>query len=258
MLTDKEITSRALISRGDPKSLRPASYDLRIGMLITPGGDIVETYKVPPQGIVEVISEETVTVPRNVSGFAMVKTGLCQEGILALSIGIIDPGFSGRISSFLVNFSKRERLLQKGDVFLRTVFHELSGDPSNVPEKVISDDDLMSARRRAAVENFDATFLNIDTLASKSAEQVFVKYRNQVFTYVGAAALVLALLTFFVNFGTIWLKWPDGPVALVSEKPQDMVEVRKLLNENEELRERVDELERNAMVPAVVPSRKPG
>ncbi len=243
MLADAEIRNRNLIQNGVQANYRAASYDLRIGMLIDSSGHILDSYTVPPQGIVEVISEETVRVPRNVSGFAMVKTGLCQEGMLALSIGIIDPGFEGKISSFLVNFSKRERLLQKGEVFLRTVFHELTGDPEAEMPRPLDNETLKMQRRKAAVERFDSTFLSIDQLASKSAEQVFSKYKNRMLGYVSAAALGLAILTFLVNFGTIWLKWPDGPVSLVSEKPADMVEVRQLLRENADLRNRIDTLE---------------
>lgn len=62
MLTDTEIRKRELIGDASTSNFRPASYDLRIGMLINPSGEIVESYKVPPQGIVEVISEETVNV----------------------------------------------------------------------------------------------------------------------------------------------------------------------------------------------------
>lgn len=255
MLTDAEIRSRNLLGNTDPSSFRAASYDLRIGFLINPAGEVVESYTLPPQGIVEVVSDETVDIPENVSGFAMVKTGLCQEGILALSIGIIDPGFKGRISSFMINFSKQERLLQKGEVFLRVVFHELSGTPDQVVPFILQDEKLMIERRKAAVQKFDSTFLNVDTLASKSAEQVFSKYKNQVLAYVSAAAFGLALLTFLVNFSTIWLKWPEEPAALVTGKPAGTIEVEALMRENADLRQRIEALEQRS-APPIAPNAK--
>ena len=64
----------------------------------------------PPQGIVQVVSSERVKVPSTITGLATVKTSLCNEGLLALNIGIIDPGYEGAISSFLLNFSSVPRI----------------------------------------------------------------------------------------------------------------------------------------------------
>jgi deoxycytidine triphosphate deaminase len=125
ILTDQEIRDLGLVVGGIDANYMSASYDLRVGRLIDPDGKVSTSYLLPAQGIVEAISQETVKLPNCISGFAMVKTRLCQEGILALSIGIIDPRFEGRISSFLINFGKRDKLIQHGDVFLRTTFHHL-------------------------------------------------------------------------------------------------------------------------------------
>ena len=248
MLTDADIKRHGLIRRGKAENYRSSSYDLTIGQMIDPDGEIVSRYKLPAQGIVEVISEEEVRLPSAIAGMAMVKTRLCQEGILALSIGIIDPCFEGRISSFMINFGREPKLLQRGEVFLRTTFQPLSGEPDNTAAFKQNYSEMIRERRRMSVERFDATFLSVDSVASKSAEKVVTDYRNKALVYVGATALLLAFLTFLVNFSTIWLKWPDGPVATVTRTPAGTVEVRELMKQNADLRGRIDALERR--VPA--------
>ncbi|MEQ7874001.1 hypothetical protein ABDK56_08340 [Sphingomonas sp. ASV193] len=245
MLSDAEIQRLHLIRDAAEKNYRSASYDLRIGELIDPQGNVVESYELPAQGIVEVISQEEVSLPATVIGIAMVKTRLCQEGILALSIGIIDPGFEGKISSFLINFGKEVRLLQKGEIFLRTTYQKLDGEPSNPTPVKLDYDEMMRERKRASVEKFEATFLSIDTVASKSAGKVFKDYKNAVLAYVGGAALVLAVLTFLLNFATMWVKWPATPPAVSNAGPTESVEVGRLIDQNEELNRRLTLIERS-------------
>jgi deoxycytidine triphosphate deaminase len=122
MLSGEEIAELGLVENTLTSSFRATSYDLRAGTIIKPGGEEVTEYLIPPQGIVEIVSSESIKLPSSVSGFATVKTGLSTNGLLALNIGIIDPLYEGKISSFLVNFSKVSFLISKDDIFLRSYF----------------------------------------------------------------------------------------------------------------------------------------
>lgn len=83
-------------------------YDIRIGKIITMKGDEVTTYSIPPQGMVVVVSKEKIKMPANIVGYAHVRTSLSSKGIMAINIGIIDPGYSGNLSSTLLNFGKED------------------------------------------------------------------------------------------------------------------------------------------------------
>jgi deoxycytidine triphosphate deaminase len=106
LLSGEAIRQGKLINDASEDDYRGASYDLHIGTIIDPTGEATRAYTLPAQGIVEVISRETVSIPKNIAGFATVKTSLCNEGILAINIGIVDPLYSGLVSSFLINFGK--------------------------------------------------------------------------------------------------------------------------------------------------------
>jgi deoxycytidine triphosphate deaminase len=130
MLTGEEVKRLKLIEGDDANCYRAASYDIRIGVVLKPDGSRTSSYPMPPQGIAEVVSLEKVQIPPDIVGFAVVKTSLCNEGILPLNIGIIDPGYHGHLSSFLVNFGKNERTLRTGEVFLRLTFQSLDNKTS--------------------------------------------------------------------------------------------------------------------------------
>src|SRR5882757_5481980 len=143
MLRTDGVKELKLIDEAIPSNYRASSYDPSIWKIITPEGEEVDSYKLPPMGIVEVISKERFRIPPHICCLAHVKTSLCNEGLLTLNTGIIDPNWNGRVSSFILNFGKDDRLLLSGDVFLRVTFHELSvptlGDFGLVPETAVDD-----------------------------------------------------------------------------------------------------------------------
>src|SRR5437016_3550796 len=110
----------------DANFLKGTSYDVRVGKIIwRDEKEVSESdsrFLLKPQGVAEVVSLERLTLPTNVVGFASVKTALCDEGIMALNIGLVDPGYTGPLSTTLVNFSNRPYNIQRGDVMLRLTF----------------------------------------------------------------------------------------------------------------------------------------
>lgn len=263
-LTGEQIKAAKLIQGGDDACFRAMSYDLRVGTIIDPRGECQTTYKIPAQGIVEVIAAENVALPLDVAGHVSVKTSLCNEGLLALNIGIVDPGYSGKISSFLVNFGKDEQLLAEGDVFLRATFQKLNSQSRIAEEHPTSDDEYIRSRQKQVVAGFGRTFLNTEEVINSFLDDTLKKFRTAILGYVGIAALGLALLTFLLNFGTFAAiqRWVD-PRVIMGEQAEARQNL--LLNENRELSERVQRLEvelnslkRSAAVPAAPSQRGPG
>lgn len=247
MLTASEIKSAGIIIDGCDGSYRGASYDLRIKNMLTTDGKTQEVYDLPAQGIVEAMSIERVKLPSNVAGFALVKTGLCNEGILALNIGIIDPGWDGPLTSFLVNFGKHDRSLSKGEVFLRLTFHRLSKSVAPASRSITDEDAYVAERRRRVTAHFGSTFLNVSDVLEKFSKKTFDEYKLKVLGLVSAAAFLLALVTFFLNFANIttqrYLQTGDAG-ALLSSREQIERLISTLTEQNKALRDRVDLLER--------------
>jgi deoxycytidine triphosphate deaminase len=196
MLRDEQIRAENLIRLASDENYRLTSYDLGIGKIIKPGGDIVDEYKIPPQGIVEVIAEERLALPKNISGLAIVKTGLSNKGLLALNIGIIDPGYNGPISSFLVNFSKDPILITKGEIFIRTQFFYNGSEDKSLGEEV-KIESYMKEKRARVVSHFSETFLNVDEVLDKAAR----KYALSALAFVAGVAVIITFAAFLTNFG---------------------------------------------------------
>jgi dUTPase len=243
MLTKAEIENEGLIIGGVPAGYRASSYDVHIGQILSNDAELRASFKMPPQGIVQVISRERVRLPSTVTGLATVKTGLCNEGLLALNIGIIDPGYEGPISSFLLNFSNVPRVLTRGEPFLRLQFIPLP-NAAHVAAPTPVDHALYIAERRRQAARFGETFLNLSEQVRTVARDEFVEWRRAVLSAAGAAALVLAVLTFFLNWGIVaFVKEPSDTVRAELFRTLLNDQTAQLSKTNDELRARLDALE---------------
>jgi deoxycytidine triphosphate deaminase len=202
MLTGDEIKRLDIVQGADDRCYRAASYDLRVGVVITPDGSESNLYLLPAQGIVDVVSRERIKLPLDIAGIALVKTSLCNEGVLPLGIGIIDPGYEGKLSSFLVNFGKNHRAIKEGEVFLRLTFYSLTGEKQPDSRRTTIDDSAyLLDKRKNTLEKLGPEFLNIKAIA----REVFGTNLVKIVSAAGAAALILTVFTFLLNFGNLLL-----------------------------------------------------
>jgi len=244
VLNGATITARGLVLGAVKSSLRDASYDLTIKDLVTPEGKIVDEYLLPAQGIVKVISAEEVKMPQDVVGYVLVKTSLCNEGVLALNIGIIDPGFEGPLQSALINFGKTDIRLHAGDVFSRISFHALNA-PGTAKPATVSRECVQRAAKQQMDRFLPSTFLDIPKTAEKAAEKIFSDYKSAMLRWLPAIAFLVTLMTFALNFGNMWLLY-------AYMKPQDQARSELLWRETDgriKKLEAENEMLRNAVAP---------
>jgi dUTPase len=200
ILSDKQIKDKRLIEDPVEKNFRATSYDLSVGKILTVDGAEVDEWKLEPSGVIEVISRERVIMPKDITGLGMVKTDLCNKGILALNIGIVGPGYEGCLSSILLNFSKREFLLTKNEVFLRLVFQECYLSPREKFSDLISDEDYVKNRKREVI-NFSSKFLNLQANVEEITKPVLDKFKTRALGTVTFLAFTLAFITFLLTVG---------------------------------------------------------
>jgi len=202
LLSGAEIKARAMLQDTDNGSFREASYDLRIGTIIPiKTREEVKAFNLPFQGMVEVISKEKCNLPVNVAGYAAVKTSLCDRGILALNIGIIDPGYRGPLSSVLINFGKGDVHIQEDDIFLRLAFHEFAAQAGAAPQPNVELKSYIREKIKTIEAHFGETFLNISDALFDSVFQRWIKI---LLIYLPIGALILALLSLFITLGSTW------------------------------------------------------
>jgi hypothetical protein len=110
-----------------------------------------------------VLSKEKFNLPKTVTGHANLRTTFTKNGILALNVGIIDPFFSGPISTALINFSDRPLEIFVGQKFFRVIFFEHDDVTKYKPEKdesLVADDYIIQLERKA-YSDFPKTYLNV-------------------------------------------------------------------------------------------------
>jgi deoxycytidine triphosphate deaminase len=255
VLNRDNIKALQIIQKGTDKGYRDASYDLAVGTIITSQGDQPDFLWLQPQAIVRVISQETIKVPLDIVGFVTVKTSLCDEGILPLNIGIIDPGYQGLISTTLLNFGKRDFLIEPGKTFLRVTFHQFT-QPKEVSPIVIDEKTYKISKIQQA-QNFSNSFLNITGI-----EQKIIGAKGEVKRWLTVAAIiagiVLAFFPFLVTLGvdytsrTGWTKDQFKTEILkdVKEDREGTLEkkIQELENKLDELRNRVPEKPLNPLI----------
>lgn len=250
LLTKEQIRSRIKIQDAVESSYRSISYDVRVGLVVGyDDGDLKQQkdWVIRPQGIVEVISKETITVPANVIGIAMVRTRLCNDGILPLNIGIVDPNYSGPVSTTLLNFSKIDYPLREEEVFLRLTFHECGSE-------VAKDASLAEVERNYVHERvkkigkFDETFLNLRAAIQKEAGPIFWRYLTVVGVSLAVLGLLLNLSVAYVG-RQLWNNRDDLRAGLVQElrnsSNTDAATTLKLEQEIARLRTANEELEKD-------------
>jgi dUTPase len=208
----------------------------------------------PPQGIVQVVSKEQVKLPSDMTGLAYVKTRLCNEGLLTLNIGIIDPGYEGNISSLLVNFSNRTVVLCRGQTFLRLQFMPMD-DHSKTLQPTLTHQAYM-AKLRVQSGIHGSSFLNLEVVVNETTKKIFSQWRAQIFTVVGAIALILTFCTFLYNFASLYVARPWlQPAEVVKANLLRGVasdETAALMKSIDELKARINLLE--AKDDAIVPN----
>jgi deoxycytidine triphosphate deaminase len=260
VLNKDQITDKGLISEGFlANSLRNCGYDITIATIFAKNAEgqaeeSVDEFDLDPQGVALVVSQEKLTLPMDICGHAIVKTSLCREGVLAINIGILDPGWQGPISSILMNFGKTTYRLKKNEPFLRLTFHEMK-PPKSPDAAVIKDRQVYTDEvKRQFGRRLSASFMDFERATEKVSQKYIQGLRDAALKYLPIASLFLALLTIFMNWAVISLASRAMPQDVVQAKTQVLTseikqdnqqlhdENSRLHQEIKDLRDRVDDL----------------
>jgi deoxycytidine triphosphate deaminase len=194
ILTSQQIANSNIVLPTSGSGQRNTTYDATVGRIITKQGECKDgQFVLKPRGIVWLVSSEIFSIPDNVTGLATLKTGWTHKGVLALTLGIVDPGWSGPLSTSLVNFSKTDFTINVGDPFFRLIFME-HAPVAATPQVHTMDEYVRSVF--AQTGSYSDNFLTIDTLAPEIADRIFGVPKTAF--WLGVAALIVAALAIFV------------------------------------------------------------
>ena len=164
-----------LVADFEAQNIKQASYDLSVGEIIAPNVD-QQRIEIKPQQMFTIISKESIKMPKSgYVAYVLPKTGLCQEGIFVLNTGIIDPNYSGPISTTAINFSNHNYHFRLGDSFARVTFHKIAEPLLLGQNRVEYNREKYKQDRVKNADRFPEFFLNINGHMDAMAEAVLEK-----------------------------------------------------------------------------------
>ncbi|KRR23601.1 hypothetical protein CQ13_06115 [Bradyrhizobium retamae] len=118
----------ALITHGESNSIRPASYDMRIGdqvwcqKSIETLSDTTPTFHLPPYSYAIVIAKEEARLPTFITGKFDLKVSMFLSGVILSNGPQIDPGYDGTLFCLLFNSNSQAVPLTRGEQFATIEF----------------------------------------------------------------------------------------------------------------------------------------
>ncbi len=196
MLSQKDIKAKNILINATNSNYNGPSYSLRVDKIyqLDENGDGISKFKLEPRGQILIITKEEFNLPKDVIGYTTVKNSLSLEGIYALNIGIIDPSYQGPISTILINFGNKTKLIKENDEVLRMTFHRfIVNDDDHVfnLRKYTSRARYIADRKNAAGNALGSTFLSIREVKTEINKYV----RDGLKESIGLLTLIIASLS---------------------------------------------------------------
>lgn len=178
---------------------RGSSVDLTIGSIVTPDGrEATDLFVLKPGHMVQVVSAEVFDLKHDVTGHVTYKTELTKNGIWALTVGIVDPGWRGPVTTTLLNFSKVDYAVSIGSKFLRVSFFQhlpVSREKLSSPDNL--KDYLDNVRVTAAIK-FPSTFLDQEKIANEAGGIALKRVRAEALFWFAGIAIIFAAIQIFL------------------------------------------------------------
>lgn len=211
-----------------------SSYDLTIGQIIDKKGkNLRGPHNLKPGEMIQVVTQQVFKLPSTVTGHVTCKTSLTQQGIWALTVGIVDPGWDAPIATTLLNFGRVDHTVQIGDPFLRvSLFEHDKIEQEHLRQKPNELEGYMKGLRRQAATFFPKTFLNAEEISKAAGEKAAKKIRNTALVYLPLIAIIFAFLQVFITFAPSWL---PGWAGASLEQLHDVEKELQILKQKFEL-----------------------
>jgi deoxycytidine triphosphate deaminase len=195
LIVGEDILKQNLLRDADKRHIKNSSYYLTIGAIIPVGEDAKnfdfnqpkEMLVIKPRQVAWVVSREVFSIKSHeITALVTLRSTFTKMGLLALDVGMVDADFEGPIGSIVINFSKNDVRLAKGDEFFRVAFIK----HAEVPEEFRPSRDRFTAaeyikdRHNDIIAAFPATFLNTEMLSDEMASKVSEKVKTDILDQV--------------------------------------------------------------------------
>lgn len=232
--------------------VQPSSLDLHIGDIFVPDSKkpiiASEKYNLPPGSTAVVETKEILNLPTNISAFGFPPNSISADGILMTNPGHIDPGYKGKMSFTLINMSKINFELRKGELIVTLLIVELSEncEKDYSKRREIAKDKVVkpstesvneSIRLPKQLDLLTYDFMNVERRAKKIANK-----RVGLISVIATIIVALVPLSYNVFSGlNTKVNKLDNRLEII-EKQQSLDSLKQSVNE---IKEVVDSLQVN-------------
>jgi deoxycytidine triphosphate deaminase len=194
LLAGSALDPKRFFSNGSPKA-QGSSFDLTIGRIFDhQGKQVVGPFTIKPGHMVQVVSSEELNLSDRFTGHVTYKTTMTRQGIWALTVGIVDPGWQGPIATTLLNFSRIDHSIAEGDAFLRVSVFEHEPVSADRLRKAPALDTYIKDIQKIAASRFPITFLDTTQIAEEAGKAVINRIRSEALPWVVGIALLFTML----------------------------------------------------------------
>jgi dUTPase len=213
LLTKNEIANKGIVLGAQPAGVRETTYDATVGTILSDGSPIAgNEFTLKSRGVVWVVSAEEFRIPSDNTGVATLRTSWAHEGVFALNVGLLDPGWKGPVATALVNFGKKDFVVRKGEGFLRVLF--LTSAMTAAQPMIHPAQQYIKTIGNKSLA-FSDTFLNMSSLVAEVEKEVLKMPKWAL--YLALAAIILSVFAVYAPISyTIFTDHLKDQVALSS------------------------------------------
>jgi hypothetical protein len=115
-----------------------------------------------------------------------------MQGVMLLNPAIVEPGYEGPLSCFLVNFSSKRVQIRPDEPISKIIFHKMTGAPVNLSQVQLSTDKYATELSSLAA-HYHRSFMDVSGIEARAAESAEKAVRKWV---IGGGIFVGVLLFF--------------------------------------------------------------
>lgn len=206
LVTGDKISKAGFIKNLNEDNIKNACYYLTIDSII-PAGEAANNYNfdepiksltLESRDIAWIVSKEEFQFSDyETTALVTLRSAFTKKGLLALDVGLVDPGYHGPIGTIVINFSKDKITLSEGDKFFRVVFlnHDKIPAKNRTIFKKQSKKDYIKMRHAEIQKDFPATFLGESKLIKEISDELLDKaFVHLLKKYWWKAILAFAVL----------------------------------------------------------------
>lgn len=260
MLTDTEIaryiSSSKLIENFKQENLHNSTYTLCVGSVFHPksgdeeenpvaaSGAIKKFWTIGPTECLIIKTKEKLNIPRDICAYYAPLNRLAQRGVMLLNASVVEPGYSGYLSCFLVNFSSSEVEIPKDHEIAKITFHKLDGVITNYKPLNIADDKYGFDLSVSATK-FENSFLGLKAIEERAKKAA----TESVSSSVKWGTIFIGFLLLFAQLEPLISKYLWGNLGVITTtrridennlKTQIDLTEKKLSTINQELKSAED------------------